>query len=305
MLPHDVTEALAAEGFPVRRSECISVLRSPAEPRFAALVELQGGGRIKVRRVRDERRAAEVFSLCRGLPVPELARIHLRSGAILVEEWIEGTPLQSLPADEACERAAAAWLGRLHSISSVNGVRVRSRQKTDPWREKAFRDLQQLVAGGVLDTGIGAGLQRGLAALDPGTTEIGATHLDLCPENLVLDSGGALRVVDNEWLCLGPLELDLATSWHRWPMPASHWERFVDAYSAARQTGTTTDRMAFWRIVTLSKSAAYRHRLRLPGGEEALAKLTVLARTGCDRSQPTRPVVATARGRRPARAMSP
>jgi aminoglycoside phosphotransferase (APT) family kinase protein len=51
---------------------------------------------------------------------------------------------------------------------------------------------------------IAAALRGEIARRDPGTTRAVLIHLDFCAENMLIDTCGHLRVIDNELLTIAP-----------------------------------------------------------------------------------------------------
>ena len=82
---------------------------------------------------------------------------------------------------------------------------------------------------------------------------------------MVIDAGGRLHVVDNEWLTVAPAGLDLGHTFSRWPMSADAWGRFLHAYRSASPGDPGP--LAFWKIVAALTSA----RIRLAKAPARLA----------------------------------
>jgi aminoglycoside phosphotransferase (APT) family kinase protein len=106
------------------------------------------------------------------------------------------------------------------------------------------------------------------------------THGDFCAENLVFDTEGRLRVVDNESLGVGILALDLARVWARWPMAEAAWHEFLTAYRDGGGLPTQEADLRPWKLRTLVRSAWYRLCYGLSGTERALAELENLLNEG-------------------------
>jgi len=152
---------------------------------------------------------------------------------------------------------------------------VRRFASTLPELDGIESDLAQLVASGALAAS--AARQLGLAARerDPGQAEVGVVHRDFCAENMITDGSGRLRVIDNDGFRVGPLDLDLANVWYRWPMAARERDVFLSAYAMHRDPRDALRHAGFWRVRAVAKSARLRIAL---GGPRASVALEALRR---------------------------
>ena len=98
-------------------------------------------------------------------------------------------------------------------------------------------------------------------------------HNDLCPENIVIDIGGSLRVVDNDSVKVQPKELDLARTRYRWPMTDAERQTFEDGYRLSDTLDSYRQHFAYWTVVVLIGAAEFRLRHQLPDLEAPLRRL--------------------------------
>jgi Ser/Thr protein kinase RdoA (MazF antagonist) len=245
----DVEEALAQNGRRPLRIELVSPLGEQKGTRFAYRVDTDDGHRVKIRHFGSEEHARRHFELRAGLETafaPALARYR----SVLIEEWIEGMPLTELDAEARAEEAGAL-LGRLHARPL--GPDVPAAIPTRKWRDGAESDLELLARGGELASGGVDRLRAEIRRRDPLAARAALIHLDFCAENMLIERGGNLRVIDNELVSINPAGLDLGRTFHRWPMSEGAWLRFFKGYrsTAPREPEPT----GFWRIAATLTAA--------------------------------------------------
>jgi len=260
MSPHDlerdIGHALARHGMTPLRAVLVSPLGERKGVRLAYRVDLQDGRTVKARHFGSEAAAARVFALQTGLDAA-FARPLVVSGAVVVEEWIEGTLLGDRDA-EAWADEAGGLLGRLHATPL--GPDVPRSVSTRAWREAAESDLTLVATAGGLDAGAVAALRGELARRDPGAARTVLLHKDFCAENMLIDRLGRLRVIDNEQLDVAPAGFDLGRTFHRWPMADAAWSRFLRAYRA--RAPAPPEATGFWKIVaSLETTRVFLQRL--------------------------------------------
>jgi Ser/Thr protein kinase RdoA (MazF antagonist) len=261
-LRREVEEAAVLLGYRPREVATLTPRQPSKRGRSAHRVELEDGGRCKARVLES---AAAVRALLRARAGLEAAFVPALAGhgRVLLEAWVDGEPL-SEPAAEARAGEAGALLGRLHAATPASAPPSVS---TAHRRRRAEADVAILERAALLSRAEAAALRGALQELDPGIAPTALVHLDFCPENMLLDAAGRLRVFDNELIRVGPAGLDLGRSLHRWPMAAAHRNAFLDAYRAAapRDSGP----IGFWVLVSVLWSA--RVRLDQPAERQAVA----------------------------------
>ncbi len=273
-LPAAVEEAIAAAldeyGVGPRTLVPISPIHGLKHDRYTLLVETGDGARIKARSLDD---AAEAESLCelRHELGPAFAPVLHRRGAVLIEEWIEGA---TAGPEEAAGRAAEAGsvLGKLHARPL--GEDEPEEQRTTRYTERAHAELERLASDERLTPDTAEALLAEVETLDPGAFRPALIHRDFCAENFVIDDGGRLVVIDNEWFEIGAPGFDLARTYHRWPMPAPAWERFRRAH---REAAGEVEALRFWMVSTALFGAGVYQRLSDPRVDPLLELLGALA----------------------------
>jgi hypothetical protein len=257
---------------PLRCAAEVSTLRQLGSARCAILLEFADGTRLKGRRfdsVSKARRAAELLDAI-GADYP---RIVARRGDALLLEWIEGSTLSSLnPLPPATLSRCGTMLGRLHTLDASNLTDGPPPAHEDP--EAALgRTIDELGRAGVLDADRARRALEFAAVHRPSAPSIGIVHQDFCAENLVQDASGAVVCIDNATLDHGPHDFDLARTWYRWPMNALEGASFADGYSEHRDLDAFRRHFGFWATVVVVVAAARRHRMGVPGVNEALGRL--------------------------------
>jgi aminoglycoside phosphotransferase (APT) family kinase protein len=242
-LRRDIDRALERGGMTPRQVVLISPLGERKGIRLAYQVELDDGRTVKARHFGSEAAARRVFELQARLEVA-FARVVAQEGAVLIEEWIEGTTLSDLQA-EAWAEEAGALLGRLHCTPL--GARGPQTARTRNWREAAESDLALIAGAGKLSAGDVVSLQAEMARRDPGAARVVLLNKDFCAENMLIDGQGRLRIIDNEQLDIAPAGFDLGRTFHRWPMADATWTRFLRAYRSCAPAAP--EALGFWKIV--------------------------------------------------------
>jgi aminoglycoside phosphotransferase (APT) family kinase protein len=146
----------------------------------------------------------------------------------------------------------------------------------DPRVEPSELDLEgwsaALRESGHLDPGwagrVGAALRDGV----PASATWGLRHGDLCAENLVAGPDG-LACVDNATVRPGLLELDVAHSLYRWPLPPAARGRFLAGYDAEAPRAREARHDRFWGAAAALRAAAFRVRVGTEGVEVPLREL--------------------------------
>ncbi len=239
----DIAAALKQHGLRPRRVVLISPLQERKGRHFAYRVDTEDGCMVKVRHFGKPEEARRLLELRAGLEeafAPALAQY----GPVLIEQWLEGMPLSELDAEDRAEDAGAL-LGRLHA--KPLGPDVPAIRSTRTWTEGAESDLEILARAGKLAPGEAASLRAEMLQRDPGVARAALIHQDFCAENMLIDTRGRLRVIDNEQLAIAPAGFDLGRTFHRWPMSDAAWMRFRRGYRSSAPA--EPEAIGFWRIV--------------------------------------------------------
>lgn len=266
-MPEAVTGALEAAGLDPSSAELVSPLGEAKRFHLAWRVATVGGGTVKARLMRSPEEAAENVRLRAGLP-PEFAPVLARHGAVLLEEWVDEGDAGPLPGERPAE--AARVLARLHAAGPPAGVPEES--GSGPWIADAQADATELAGLGLLSDRDAGELPELLARLDPGPFRTAVIHRELCPENLLVDRAGMLRVIDNEWLMTGPAGWDITYTRLRWPLEDEAWAEFLSAYESEAPVPAG---LGFWAIVSGLFGARILHDRDPRGCERYLAALAM------------------------------
>jgi hypothetical protein len=274
-VPDEAREALTLAGMQPLRWELASTFAPASTRRPSYRVELRGGGAIKVRCLLDASSAEDNVRVRAAMAAPALSPVILRHGRVLVEPWVDGTPLAGGPLPDAHVEAAAAVLAGIHATEEIAGRRVRGETTTRAWLDTTAGWLEYLVARGALTAAAAETLRETQRRTDPGTTSSGVIHGDFCAENMVVDRSGRLVVIDNEDCRVDALDYDLGLVWYRSGAEDASFARFAGAY--ARTSGRTLPPSRFWMIAALTKGARYRVELFPDGAAPVVARLERLA----------------------------
>jgi thiamine kinase-like enzyme len=275
-LEPEVLDAVSRENLHPERSFRISTFRSPGYRRATYRIELRDGRTIKARLLENETTARSLSMVRRSLP-DAFAPVIARHGRVLLEEWVHGEALDVEKLNPARLAEAGALLGDLHARARHDGQELHQVCDTAAHRDSAVQSLQRVAAAGALEHGMAEDLSRTIRRLDPGRARFGLAHLDFCGENMVIDTDGRLRVVDNERVGVDALSFDLARAWYRWALPAAAWASFQSAYAARLPWNDPLEAMSFWRLRAVAGAAAVRLRHCPDRAETAVQSLRRLA----------------------------
>lgn len=257
-LGEDAPAIERALGAGVVEATPISPFRRLASRRFSFLVLTADGGRRKLRRMATPARAARMARLAAAWEPEDVAAILLRRGALVLEDWIDGTSLAGVRVDAATAEAAGDLLGRLHAAGRIGGRRVRGVRGTAGELMRLGHHLQRLCDGDHLDDAERDALLERAARSIPARADVGIAHGDFCGENLVVDRRGRLRSIDNEDMALRPLDLDLARTLHRWPLDDGAGAAFRLGYTRRRGLADYDAHQEFWTLRVTAWSASNR-----------------------------------------------
>lgn len=238
----DVARAVESRGRHARRIELVSPLGERKGVRFAYRVETEDGV-LKARHFGSADAARRHAALRARLETAFAAVLDLE-GAVVFEEWLAGSEPGASEAESLSEEAGAL-LGRLHAQPLEPGEA--SIGSTAPWRAAAESDVRILESARAISASEAVVLRAELARRDQATARLALIHKDFCAENLLIDTAGRLRVVDNEQIAVEPIGFDLGRTFHRWPMTPAAQAAFRRGYRAAAPG--TVDAVGFWRIV--------------------------------------------------------
>jgi len=268
--------ALAREwGVDVERIAEVTGVRSSVRRRAAFAIDLVDGTRVKGRRFESAERALSVARLRDSLG-DALAPLLARRGDAFLLEWVEGRSLDAIaPPAPSLLRRCGELLGAVHRRTASPPGLERS-DEVDLLAAKLERSAAVLSDGGAIDAGTARSAVASALAHRPRAAASGVILKDLCAENIVLRPDGVLVVIDEANIAVGPLDLDLARTWCRWPMERDALESFTAGYEAHRSLATFLAHFPFWATVALLGAAASRIRSQAPGADAYLRRLARL-----------------------------
>ena len=242
-LEAEVRETLALCGFRPRALTLVSTFGERKGMRYAYRVDTEDGRIVKARHFGTPAEAQRVHELRLGLE-DSFAPVIGCFGAVLIEAWLDGAMLEASETDTWAQ-TAGALLGRLHARPLAPDVPTE--KDTARWNELAATNLDLLQWEKILSTAECDAVRTALRRCDPGRARAALLHGDFCAENMLMDRGGRLRIIDMELVKIGPIGFDLAWTWHRWPMSPPAWSRFMAGYRSAAPAAP--EAQAYWRII--------------------------------------------------------
>jgi aminoglycoside phosphotransferase (APT) family kinase protein len=266
----------------------LTTLPSPVVERAAWRLELDDGRVLKGRVFPLASDAERFRELHACLPQPGFPRLLGQSGRAVLLEWVPGEPAPPEPCP-AFLRRCGRLLGRLHAAALPTGAPARLASDATHLPRDLGAELRELAAAGAL----GAEEALRLAALAerdrPAHAERGLAHLDLAPDNVVVDAAGDPWLVDNATLCIAPLDYDLARTFYRWPLRAEQRAAFLAGYRELRDPSGFETARGYWSLCAALQSALLRTRRRSGAVGVPVAELRrLLAGAGAPAHAPAR-----------------
>jgi hypothetical protein len=260
----DLLGAVARLGLSVTNFSEIS--RKPGGPggRACFRLQLDNGQILKGRHYGSAERCREVVSLYGFLEGLPFGKVLASSGQSTVEQWIEGTSLDSHEIPRAQFDSLVNLLGILHIRPVVPDDWCGNARTLDDHLNSVSKKLCVLAKHDCLRDLQAVELKRLVESHLPVHADTGLIHMDFHPRNMVLGQDRKIWIVDNELLRLGIIDLDVARSWRLWPMTPEQREQFGRTYGKLRDLDNFLSHQVFWAIITLVGSAHYHLRLGRP-----------------------------------------
>jgi Ser/Thr protein kinase RdoA (MazF antagonist) len=250
----DLRALLERCGAPLANGHELTRLRSSVLERPAWRLELADGRALKGRIFADEGEAERFCALHRLLPERGFPQLVDRQGRAVLLEWVVGSPPPARPGARLL-RDCGRLLGELHraTVPKAEAERLASPASRLPYPLDG--ELRTIAEAGWLEPGEAERLLAVSERARPEAPEAGLTHLDVCPDNLVVQPAGRPVLIDNATLSLAPLDHDLGRTWYRWPMDPPQREAFLSGYRERRATDAFQAAFPYWRICGLAFSA--------------------------------------------------
>lgn len=217
-------------------------------------LELADGRLLKARRFKTAQEVVLVAALAPLLEARYYSRVLAGSGTTTLEEWKPGSVLAADAVAPLQARKAGELLGRLHTTTGLPGPETAPVLSVAAHVELMQAHLAALVGQGVLASSAAARILELAHRTRPSRFEAGLIHGDFCIDNMVLDSAGELVLIDNESMCVGPLDFDIARTWCRWPMTDATRAAFTAGYTRFRDLEAFTAHHQFWALRALLMS---------------------------------------------------
>ena len=259
----DLLALIEQLGSPVNKIEPLTTQPCHDQARGSWKLQLADGRTVKARRLETQVRAETLERLSELFGDLPLNRVLAHQGNGLIEEWLPGPCLDSLPLTLDLAETVGEMLGKIARAGQGNPLLEPQRRNLDTRWQKLEQALHKLVASRLLSSEAGILLLKKAQANKPDRLDSGLVHLDFQPRNLVLTHDGP-RVIDNELLDIGILDQDLARTWYLWPMTAPQQTRFLRGYEKFRSPQLFLLHELFWSIQTLASATAYAHRTGQP-----------------------------------------
>jgi aminoglycoside phosphotransferase (APT) family kinase protein len=272
----DAVAWLQSRGFVVEQADEVSTLRSPRLTVQAYALRLRGGGRLKLRRFRDARRAQVVRNLMQRAHDARLgiARVVDAFEHFLLLEWVDGAAIGA--PSEAVLRECGAWLAALHAVPVDADLRESAFAADAAQAYQALTGHCELLTHAqVMPSELASQALERARAQFPQRSGSGSVvcHGDFCEPNLLLSTRGQPISIDNANMHVGIPELDIARTFARWPLDAEQREAWLSGYLRHRELSTFLPHVDFWMCCGLAASAATRVRLAVDGAPSLVSRM--------------------------------
>ena len=257
---------IKTQGLTLRKAARVSEQASLMVNRASYRLEMEDGRVFKGRYLLSAEQAASVFELSASITHLPVCKVFAQRDNALLEEWVEGTPLYECATagkriDARIVEQAGELLGKLAATSPDQTGLGSARGKPDALLGKLDEHLAELERAGLLTAEQIHLLARLVRENAPERCDRGLVHLDVRPENLVLNPAG-LTLIDHENLTIGELDQDLARTWYLWDMNRWEQSRFLAGYARHRNPISFFRHEPFWAVVILASAANFRLRIR-------------------------------------------
>ncbi|MDO8863395.1 aminoglycoside phosphotransferase family protein [Haliea sp. E1-2-M8] len=278
----DLNLLLQQFGAEVVHAEELTRLVSRRQRKAVFKLKLADGRLLKARRFRTGQEVVLAAALAPLLDGRHYSRVLANLGTSTLEEWRSGTVLAAEAVTTGHARKAGELLGRLHMTTGLPGPEAAPVLMVAEHLGLMQEHLAALLEQGVLASSDAASLLELALGTMPAHFEAGLIHGDFCIENMVVSSSGELVLIDNESMCVGPLDFDIARAWCRWPMTTAARAGFVTGYTQFRGLESFTPHCQFWaiRALLMSVYVHLKHERPCQPAVTALKRLAAGAESG-------------------------
>ncbi len=257
-LPAGLSDLLETFRSPIASLECLTALPSGVRSHAAFKVQFANGEVVKARQVETAAQADRIRAIRRTLPDDHFPKILAHRGSALIEEWIDGRPVQGEQPEPSTLNESGRLLGLIHCTDPPEDYDFPSLATAENRLAWLERQTRELVERGEMSPREREKTIESAQRHKPDQCEGGLIHRDFCAENLILDRNNRLHAVDNETMRLDVLDFDLARTWYRWPMSADDWKAFLDGYRTHRSSKGFERHFLFWSLSALVDTFLYR-----------------------------------------------
>ena len=260
----DILRAVSDLGGTIDSIEEITRLRGPGKLNACFRVQLKDGRTVKGRRFRPVGKRECVTALypaLQGLPFSRLLAVH---GSATIEEWVHGAPVEPGRISDEQIHNLTTILGSLHCRRVPRDFSPNKVRDVD-WVLRRLRiQLAELESEGHIDSHNVTKLINLAMNNTPPGLEIGIIHTDFHPLNMIMKQDDEIWIIDNEGICLGALDFDIARCWLHWPMTRQQRNIFCNTYREFRSLDPFLAHQRFWSICTLVSTTRTHVRFRQP-----------------------------------------
>ena len=268
MIHDDLRALLDSIGARPSAIEAVNPLQSPSWSRAAFRVDLDDGRTMKGHQLASVEAAERAEQLCACLPRESFPAVIARRGCALLSEWVSGDTLAARVIAPDHRRRLAAILRDVHSSPLPADLPdAMDEYPGGHWLDELSDKLDRLRHAGAIAADDGARALDLSTAHAPPRRRVVLVHGDLCPENVVVDAGGRLWVIDIDQIDLHVPQFDLARCWYRWPMTPDDRAAFETAYGDDAVVAGFHTHFLHWAVIVLVGAMAFRNRHGLTGVE--------------------------------------
>jgi Ser/Thr protein kinase RdoA (MazF antagonist) len=277
-LSAELRALLALQGASLEK--CVVLTRLPAHSLSHASYRFQfADGRVlKGRQVESASQAARMHAIVSYQASEQFAKVLCVRGAALLEEWVNGEPLDRSDPGPAVVGACGAVLGALHAMPVPDALGNDAMSDAAARAQTLERHVNELEALGALPAASAARARAIAVTESPASLHRAVIHRDFCAENIVLRADGTVCVIDNETMCVDVPAFDLARTWYRWELDEGQWDALLAGYAQHRSCDEFLSGQRFWLVSALVDASLFRVRARTPHPEVPLSRLLPLLR---------------------------
>lgn len=247
----EIAKGLASIGGELSSIEEVTTLRTKTKDRACYRIGLTDGRTVKARCFASIEKRQAFMNLIPALDGLPFNRVLTASGCVVIEEWIDGSAVQSHSLTSDDTRQLATVLARLNRKRIPSTVRTKTLQGIEWHVARLGNLLQNLVKKNRIESSLAGKILKIAEAHQPKDFELGVIHTDFHPQNMIRCPNDEIWTIDNEGLRIGVLDFDLGRCLTRWAMTPTQRKTFFHGYSEVRSLAPFLEHQTFWAINTL------------------------------------------------------